>query len=127
RRLGLMPPPGAYLDECVDVDLSPALHQRGFFVTTVRDEGMTGRTDAEQLEHAAARGLVLVTHNGPHFWRRHLEYQGQRRPHGGIIDVPEPGRLRPEVRLQQLTVRTAMLLGWLPDWRDQFRRRSAWE
>ena len=66
-----MPVPAVYLDECIDVRLAEALHQRGFIAVTSLTTGMLGSTDEEQLMYATAYGLMLVTHNRRHFRRLH--------------------------------------------------------
>lgn len=111
-----------YLDECVDTALVQALQPQGFFVTTVQAEGMRGKSDRDQLDYAAGKGLILVTHNGYHFWRLHQEARREGRSHRGIIDLPEPRNLASSRRLTQMVVRIAMLLDWVDDWRDRFVR-----
>ena len=80
-----MPVPPAYFDECIDVRLAEALHQRGFIAVTSLAAGMLGSTDEDQLMYATTRGLMLVTHNRRHFRRLHRLLQEQRRSHVGII------------------------------------------
>ena len=41
-----------YTDEDVDVLTKPLLKAKGFTVFTTLDEGMLGKTDREQLDHA---------------------------------------------------------------------------
>ena len=74
-----------YLDEDVDVLVAELLAAYGFRATTARDAGFLGKTDAEQLEHAAAHGMAFLTHNRVHFERLALEYFEQGKPHAGII------------------------------------------
>ena len=46
---------------------------------------MSGKSDDEQLEFAAAAGYVLCTGNGRDFFRRHSDYMQAGRTHGGIL------------------------------------------
>lgn len=102
-----MAPPPLYLDECVDHRLAGALRKRGFAVYTALDQGMTELPDEAQLEYAATRGWVLVTHNGRHFRRLHDAWALRGREHQGILVLPE----RPPLEL--LETRAAMLLDWV--------------
>jgi Domain of unknown function (DUF5615) len=93
----------AYLDECVDYQLVEALRKRGFLVTAVFDENTQGLTDDEQLEYAAKRDWVLITHNDKHFGHERQRNQ----PRARILVIPA----RPPFR--RLEIRAAMLLTWL--------------
>jgi hypothetical protein len=99
--------PTGYLDECVDVGLVQTLLQRGHIVLAARDAGPTGVDDDEQIEYAAARGWVIVTHNARHFVRWNHRFRQQGRLHGGIVVIPETGPL------DRLTIRAAMMLDWI--------------
>jgi hypothetical protein len=110
-----MRPPSLYLDECVDVALVNRLRLWGFFATTTVQEGNTGATDEQQLVYAARYNFVFLTHNRRHFRRWHLIFIAQGQSHGGIIVLP----LGP---LEQVTIRTALLLTWLmtlPDYHNE--------
>lgn len=96
-----------YLDECVDVYLAEALRTRGFIAITAQEAAFRGATDVEQLAFAAARGLVLITHNGSDFRRLHRQYQVGGWFHSGIVILPQTSPL------QQLAVRAAMMLDWI--------------
>lgn len=74
-----------YLDEDVDVLVAELLAAYGFRAMTARDAGLLGKTDVEQLEHAAAHDMAFLTHNRVHFERLALDYFNQGKPHGGII------------------------------------------
>jgi len=74
-----------YLDEDVDVLVAELVRARGFSVTTTRDAGQLGKTDAEQLAFAARERKVLVTHNRTHFESLARLYLAEGRPHSGII------------------------------------------
>ena len=95
-----------YLDECVDHGIVAYLRQHGFTVTTARDEGMLGATDAEQLQFAATHSLVLLSYNRGHVTELHEAFRRQERPHAGIA------LLRP-ARVLTLGPRAAMLIDWL--------------
>lgn len=74
-----------YLDEDVDVLVARLVRARGFEAVTTVEAGNPGRTDAEQLEHAAAQGLMLLTHNRVDFEKLAGEWLAAARPHAGII------------------------------------------
>lgn len=74
-----------YLDEDVDVLIADLVHARGFSVTTTREAGQLGNTDAEQLAFAARERKTLVTHNRTHFESLARIYLAEGRPHSGII------------------------------------------
>ncbi len=66
--------PGLYLDEDTQSDaLIRALRARGLTVTTTSEAGRGRCTDAEQLEFAASRDLVIATCNIADFTRLHAE------------------------------------------------------
>jgi hypothetical protein len=48
-----------YLDENVFPDLAVAVRQRGFDATSAFDATMLGKSDEEQLHHAASEGRCL--------------------------------------------------------------------
>ncbi len=116
RSTGRLP---TYLDECVNHRIIPYLRQRGFTVTTARDEGMLGATDEEQLQFAAARSLVLLSYNRRHFARLHEAFRRQGRPHAGIALV------RP-ARVPALGPRAAMLVDWLAMFDDPGSQLVRW-
>ena len=64
-----------YLDECVDARLALLLTSRGHPATTAVDERMLAASDLAHLEHAAARGWPLITHNRRDFQRLHRDWQ----------------------------------------------------
>jgi predicted nuclease of predicted toxin-antitoxin system len=74
-----------YMDEDVDVVVADLIRARGFSVTTTRDAGQLGNTDAEQLAYAAREQKALVTHNRRHFESLARTYLAEGRPHSGII------------------------------------------
>jgi hypothetical protein len=74
-----------YLDEDVSVLIADILRARGFDVTTVRDENMLGRKDAEQLEKAISLQRCLFTHNRIHYEELHRKAIAEGEKHFGII------------------------------------------
>lgn len=74
-----------YTDEDVDVLLKPLLTAKGFKVFTTLDEGMLGKTDQEQLEHAGKLKALFVTHNRIDFEKLAVQYLQEAKAHGGII------------------------------------------
>ena len=77
-----------YLDEdTMARALVSARRARNVDVTTVAEEGMTGRSDEEPLEFAARRGRTLYTFNVADFCRLHEAFLAAGRSHAGIIVV----------------------------------------
>lgn len=75
-----------YLDENVDVRIVDGLRRRGVDVSTARDAGMLGATDAAQLEDARHRGAVLVTCDH-HFLGLAASLGGHGERHAGVIFI----------------------------------------
>lgn len=65
--------------------LVSGLRARGVDVTTVFDEGMSGKTDFEQLEYSSAQSRVLYSFNVGDFCALHREFLGAGRAHAGIV------------------------------------------
>jgi predicted nuclease of predicted toxin-antitoxin system len=74
-----------YLDEDVSVLVAALLRARGFDVVTARDQGMLGRSDAEQLARAASLGRCIFTHNRFDYEELQRWYVGSHQKHCGII------------------------------------------
>ena len=74
-----------YLDEDVSVLVATLLRARGFVALTTQEAGLLGRSDAEQLEFAAAQQKVLLTHNRADFEALAREYFSTNRRHHGIV------------------------------------------
>jgi len=74
-----------YLDEDVAAVVAPMLRARGHAARTVLEERRTGLSDRAQLEFAAERGWVLVSHNREDFVRLAQEFVAAGRTHSGII------------------------------------------
>jgi Domain of unknown function (DUF5615) len=75
-----------YLDEdCCSQALLLGLRTRGWDVRSVHDEALGGRTDEEQLVHAAGAGRVLLTANTRDFCRLHREWMDRGAHHPGIM------------------------------------------
>lgn len=76
------------LDEHMDPALASKLRARGHDVTAVaRDRALKGRSDAELLDHAAARGLVIATYDARDFLRLVEERENTSRPVHGILVI----------------------------------------
>jgi len=69
-----------YLDENLPVVIAAQLLSRGIVVTTVRDLGLLGDTDANHLTRAARMGHVLCT-----FDSDYIALANQGHTHAGII------------------------------------------
>jgi predicted nuclease of predicted toxin-antitoxin system len=109
----------AYIDECVHLELAPALVALGFEARSARDAGMTGKDDEQQLRYATAHGFVLLTHDAHDFRRLHRRLIAKGREHSGIIILPPR-------ELPILTLRSAMMLDWLAQHGDYRSRLLSW-
>ena len=89
-----------YLDEDVSYVVATILRNRGFAVTTAREEGKLGLGDSEQLAFAAMHGRAILTHNRNDFLELARTYYAAGNNHSGIIIA----RLRPPKELVQLLV-----------------------
>ena len=62
-----------------------ALRARSVDVTTVLEQGLTGKTDIEQLRWATTRQLTLYSSNIRDFYSLHSTFLARGERHGGII------------------------------------------
>lgn len=62
-----------------------SLRRRGVDMITALESGMTGKTDEEQLEFAAAQGQTIYSFNMGDFCRLHARWVGEQRSHAGIV------------------------------------------
>lgn len=74
-----------YLDEDVHVLVARLLAQRNCVAVTARDADQLGKSDPEQLEYAAKRGMAIVTHNRGDFESLHRQYLASGQIHAGIL------------------------------------------
>lgn len=74
-----------YIDEDVAVLIKPLLNAKGFTVFTTLDEGMLGKSDKEQLEHAIKLKSAFLTHNRVHFEKLSANFLEKGKSHYGII------------------------------------------
>jgi hypothetical protein len=74
-----------HLDEDVSVLVARLVCSRGFVATTAHDQGLLGRSDAEQLAYAAGRQMTLLTHNRADFEALARDYLAAGQTHHGII------------------------------------------
>jgi hypothetical protein len=76
----------------LDEDLSPRvvalLRERGLDATGAHEAGQGGRSDLEQLRHAAREGRCLVTRNVGDFLELVRQLINRQESHGGIILIP---------------------------------------
>jgi hypothetical protein len=76
----------------LDEDLSPRvvalLRERGLDAAGAHEAGQGGRSDLEQLRHAAREGRCLVTRNVGDFLELVRELINRQESHGGIILIP---------------------------------------
>ena len=78
-----------YTDEDTDIAVSRALKLRGISASTTLDQNRCASSDERQLEYAATRGAVLLTHNVQDFPRIHYEFINGGKHHCGIIIVKQ--------------------------------------
>lgn len=69
--------------------LAVALRKQGVEVTTVRDAGMIGYRDEQQLKYASEQGYVLYSFNAKDFYSLHTRFLEQGQSHAGIILAPQ--------------------------------------
>jgi hypothetical protein len=74
-----------YTDEDVDILIKPLLGAKGFTVFTTLDEGMIGRSDKEELEHAVKLRCTFLTHNRVHFEKLFARFSKEDKHHYGIL------------------------------------------
>lgn len=74
-----------YTDEDVDVLIKPLLKAKGLTVFTTLDEGMLGKTDREQLDHAIELKSIFLTHNRVHVEKLYAKLIEEGKEHYGII------------------------------------------
>lgn len=74
-----------YADEDVDVLIKPLLKTKGITVYTTLDEGMLGKTDREQLEHAIRLKAAFLTHNRVDFEKLAAQFIEEGKEHFGIV------------------------------------------
>jgi len=74
-----------YADEDVDVLIKPLLKAKGFTVHTTLDEGMLGKTDRTQLEHAIRLKAAFLTHNRVDFEKLAVQFMEEKKEHFGIV------------------------------------------
>jgi hypothetical protein len=108
-----------YLDECMDTRVAEILRRRRRLAFVARDVAMQGTVDEGQLQYAASRDLVLLSHNRRDFQRLHRRYVERGMEHGGILIVPVGDA-------ERVTVRAAMLLDWLMITGGRRSRLATW-
>lgn len=81
----MVEPLRVYLDEDVDVLLSPLLNARGFDCVTASERGHLGWDDEQHLQWAATEGRVTITHNRVDFENLARQWWSQSREHAGIV------------------------------------------
>lgn len=70
-----------YLDESVNIAVGEGLKRRGVIVISARDANNLGHSDKEQLDYAARKNFVVVTHDDD-FLKMAMKFK-----HKGIIYV----------------------------------------
>ena len=74
-----------YLDEDVSVFVAQLLRPHGFEILTTREAQNLGRSDAAQLQFAAAQQHAILTHNRCDYERLHEASLVEQRFHSGIL------------------------------------------
>jgi len=77
-----------YLDEDLSPRVGMLLRGRGLDATGAHEAGQVGRSDLEQLRHAAREGRCLVTRNVTDFLELIRQLINRQESHAGIILVP---------------------------------------
>jgi hypothetical protein len=77
-----------YLDEDLSPRIVTLLRERGLDATGAHEAGQVGRSDLEQLRHAAREGRCLVTRNVADFLELVRQLINRQESHGGIILIP---------------------------------------
>jgi len=77
-----------YLDDSADDDLLIRLLQRaGHTVESPRQHGLRGVEDDEHLAFAHGHGSAVITFDCADFLELHRRWQGQAKPHSGIVTI----------------------------------------
>ena len=92
------------LDEDVRPILAEILRHRGYDVIHVLELERTGKTDAEQLDHAVSQRRAILTHNIRDFIMLDRQYRESGKEHFGIL-------LSEQVTMRDLLRRTLRFLG----------------
>ena len=74
-----------YIDEDVDVLIKTLLKAKGFRVFTTLDEGMLGKSDIVQLDHAIELNSIFLSHNRVHVEELYANMVEEGKEHYGII------------------------------------------
>ena len=77
-----------YLDEDLSPRVGMLLRARGLDATGAHEVGQAGRSDLEQLRHAAREGRCLVTRNVADFLELVRQLINRQETHAGIILIP---------------------------------------
>jgi Domain of unknown function (DUF5615) len=77
-----------YLDEDLSPRVVALLRERGLDATGAHEAGHAGRSDLEQLRHAAREGRCLVTRNVADFLELVRQLINRQESHAGIILIP---------------------------------------
>jgi hypothetical protein len=77
-----------YLDEDLFPRIVSLLREHGLDATGAHEAGQVGRSDLEQLRHAARHGRCLVTRNIADFLELVRQLINQQESHGGMISIP---------------------------------------
>jgi predicted nuclease of predicted toxin-antitoxin system len=93
---------GLYLDEDVSVLVAELLRSRGYEAETAADAGNQGRSDEQQLQFAASKGLTLLTHNRNDFLALAESWRIAGRPHAGIVIATRHEEVRIVARLLKI-------------------------
>jgi predicted nuclease of predicted toxin-antitoxin system len=104
-------PPKLYLNENVAIRLVLLLKEFGIEAIHTLDVGNQGQTDEFQLQYAANRNYILVTHNRKDFRQLHNHWLREGKSHSGILVMRynEPEQLADRIK-RFLEVRYATIV-----------------
>lgn len=93
--------PKFYLNENIPIRLVNLLNAAGIQAVHTLLEGNNGKSDEFQLDFAASRQYILVTHNRRDFRLLHRKWMQEGRAHSGILVMQhnEPENLAKRIKL----------------------------
>jgi predicted nuclease of predicted toxin-antitoxin system len=94
-----------YTDEDITTELAPMLRERGFVAQSALEAEMLNADDNEQLRHATANGMAILTCNAVDFLRLAREYAEAGRSYAGIVISSEQFSRRQISELLRLVLR----------------------
>lgn len=112
--------PAIYLDECMGRRLAAYLRSTGVDVVTAAEAQTTSDDDEAQLIYASSQGRILISQNQIDFRRLHAIFRRARRPHAGIILVPQT------VPYRRKEHRVRLLVDWVSTFSEHRSQLFTW-